>query len=186
MKEQDFLPSTGSVEEWNRAYYRLEDYLRANFVVDKLEQSQIILRLLERAAQKHALDPSQSPTTLALNEAFEEMEDWFQMILPDEPAQQISVTGRVRSFMIDAQEKWPDVFLSRQNLPPAFVKAMREMSLQPGPEWRVSRMAPRPLDSAPAPDSMVESWENNRGVAVAVLAMLVLGFVSTIALYVRP
>ena len=64
-----FFPRTGSEAEWNAAYYRLEDYFRALRLVNKMHQSQIILRILERAAARHARDATQSPTVLAMEEA---------------------------------------------------------------------------------------------------------------------
>src|SRR4029077_9036876 len=79
---KSFFPTTGSDVEWNAAYYRLEDYLRALHVVNKVHQSQIILRLLQAAAVKHAADPTRSPTAVVLEEADTALEEWFAKILP--------------------------------------------------------------------------------------------------------
>ena len=73
-----FFPMTGSETDWNSAYYRLEDYFRAMRMVNKVHQSQIILHILERAAARHAKDPNQNPTALAMEEARALMDQWFE------------------------------------------------------------------------------------------------------------
>ena len=88
-----FSPQTGSEAEWNAAYYRLEDYLRAMHLTNKLHQNQVILRLLRAAAARHARNPEIPPTTLALDAAHEEMDGWFKLILADQDRSPIS--GRV-------------------------------------------------------------------------------------------
>src|SRR5580704_6222767 len=76
-----FFPATGTEAEWNAAFYRLADYFRALHLVNKVHQSQIILHLLELTAAKHANNPGQNPTTLAMEEARAAMEHWFEGIL---------------------------------------------------------------------------------------------------------
>lgn len=120
-------PLTGSLEEWNAAYYRLEDYFRAHSVTHKIHESRTILRLVERAAVKHAADPTQDPTRLALEEAYAEIEEWFQRVLPDQalPPERLSNLGRISMYLIDATERWPTVFLSETEPPPDFAPQCR-------------------------------------------------------------
>jgi hypothetical protein len=143
-----FFPATGSEAEWNAAYYRLEDYLRALHVVNKVHQSQIILDLLRDAAAKHAVNPDRHPTELALEEACVRMDEWFKRILPGQD--DLSVAGRVSLLIADATEKWPTVFLS-EDIPADFAEAMRESKVQAGPDLQVSSMVPRPLDAGSPP-----------------------------------
>lgn len=165
-----FYPQTGTVEEWNAAYYRLEDYLRAHRVTNKLHQSQIIVRLLQRAAAQHALDPRQAPIELALAETYSVIDRWFQRLLPDEPEQRASVIGRVSLYIMDATERWPNVFLAEDGeIPPEFKVALRECSVQSGPDLRISSMVPRPLDSGPAEELVPEVWERLGKLTVALL-----------------
>lgn len=165
-----FYPPTGTVEEWNSAYYRLEDYLRAHNVTNKLHQSQIILRLLERAAAQHARNPEHSPTKLALDEAYTVIDRWFQNLLPEAPIQRASVLGRVSMFIINAAEKWPTVFLAEDEaIPPEFKRALREMTVESGPDLRVSSMVPRPLDASPESQPLEEPWERLGRLSLAVL-----------------
>jgi hypothetical protein len=143
-----FLPATGSLEEWNAAYYRLEDYLRAHHVTNKVHQSQIILRLLRRAAVKHALDPGRSPTTLALEEAYDEIEHWFRLLLaePGIAGSRLCTLGRVSLYVLDADSKWPNVLLFGEEIPDDFRTAVQRATVQSGPDLRISSMVPRPID----------------------------------------
>lgn len=170
-----FFPQTGSDLEWNAAYYRLEDYLRALHVVNKVDQNQIILRVLRQAAQRHALNPGLNPTALAMDEMCAAMDAWFKQIEPEKDA--LSTAGRVAFLLTDAPEKWPHVFLS-DVIPPELEQALRESAVQAGPDLQVSSMVPRPLD-LPAPEIPAPvKWEKGN------LFLPLLTMVSVIALLV--
>jgi hypothetical protein len=144
-----FSPSTGSEADWNAAYYRLEDYLRALRIVNKVHQSQIILRLLQLAAARHARDPAQNPTVLAMQEARATMDQWFETLLG--PRERIGVVGLISLLVVDAPVKWPAAFLSDADFP-EFRRAMRESDVRAGPDLQVSSMVPRPIDVTPLLD----------------------------------
>jgi hypothetical protein len=165
-----FYPQTGTVEEWNAAYYRLEDYLRAHDVSYKVHQSQIILRLLQRAAARHALQPQEAPTKLALEEAYLVIDQWFGRLLPDQPESRASIVGRVGWSMLDASERWPTIFLANDHeIPPEFRTALSEVTVQSGPDLRVSSMVPRPLDTSPVAELMDEHRERLGRMSLALL-----------------
>lgn len=138
-----FFPSTGAEADWNAAYYRLEDYFRALRVVNKLHQSQVILRILEAAAARHALDDSQSPTALAMQEARSQLNEWFQAILGRR--ERIDVLGVLSFLAVDAPVRWPTAFLSDE-VPAELRREMQESELRAGPDLQVSSMVPRPID----------------------------------------
>jgi hypothetical protein len=48
-----FRPRSGTMEQWNAAYVRVEDYLRAHRIHNRLHQSRLIQAALERAAVRH-------------------------------------------------------------------------------------------------------------------------------------
>ncbi|MHC1766954.1 MAG: hypothetical protein AB9869_22070 [Verrucomicrobiia bacterium] len=176
-----FSPATGTIDEWNMAFYRLEDYLRAHNLTNSVYQSQIILRLLERAAAQHALDPTRAPTQLALAEAYAIIDLWFQSLLPDIPEQRAPVVGRVALFILNATEKWPSVFLAEEeDIPAEFRHALREITVLGGPDLRVSSMAPRPLDISPKSEPSEDAWDRINRMSLAVLVgtlILILGAV---------
>jgi hypothetical protein len=144
----NFFPGTGSIDDWNAAYYRLEDYLRAHLIVHKIHQSQIILRILQRAAERHRADPSVSPVTLAMSEAQSELENWFRFLLEgkEQQPERIAIAGRLGLLLADAPKKWPNLFLETRELPDEFVTAIRAITVQAGPELQISSMVPRPVD----------------------------------------
>jgi hypothetical protein len=143
-----FRPSTGTLEQWNAAYVRVEDYLRAHRIHNRLHQSRLIQLILERAARRHAEKPALDPTTLAAEETEKLMDRWFGEILGDQerPHERIAVDGRVALLICDGPQKWPYAFLDEEKVPGEFARAMQESSIQAGPDLAVSAMVPRPID----------------------------------------
>ncbi len=143
-----FRPKAGTMEAWNAAYVRVEDYLRAHRIHNRLHQSRLILQILERAASRHEVTPAIEPTTLAAEETEAMMDLWFASVLEerDQPHERIAVDGRVALLLCDGPDKWPYAFLDERNSPPDFAVAMRTGALQAGPDMTVSSMVPRPID----------------------------------------
>ena len=143
-----FRPSTGTLEQWNSAYVRVENYLRAHRIHNRLHQSRLIQRILERAARRHAENPALDPTTLAAEETEKLMDRWFGEILGDQerPHDRIAIDGRVALLLCDGPQKWPYAFLDEEKVPGEFAQAMQETFIQAGPDLAVSAMVPRPID----------------------------------------
>ena len=143
-----FRPRTGTMEAWNAAYVRVEDYLRAHRLHNRLHQSRLIQSVLERAARRHAQNPALDPTTLAAEECEILMAAWFREVLgnKDLPDDRVAVTGRVALLLSEGPEKWPYAFLQREKVPEDFSQAMRTSSMEAGPDMSVSNMVPRPID----------------------------------------
>jgi hypothetical protein len=156
-----FHPTTGSLEEWNDAYVRVEDYLRAHRIQNRLHASRLILKILGRAAIRHAANPALDPTVLAAEETESMMDRWFAEILDerDQPHDRIAVDGRVALLLCDGPQKWPFAFLEEPNGPEDFVQAMRAGALTAGPDMAVSSMVPRPIDLGPIPEAAGETLE---------------------------
>jgi len=156
-----FQPKTGTLEEWNDAYVRVEDYLRAHRIHNRLHQSRLILRILERAARRHEQTPNLSPTTLAADEAERMMDAWFSEVLDEQdlPPDRVTVAGRVALLLTDGPQKNPYAFLSEEQAPPEFVQAMRRSSIEAGPDLAVSSMVPRPIDLGPITEAAGETIE---------------------------
>lgn len=156
-----FRPQTGSMEAWNAAYVRVEDYLRAHRIHNRLHQSRLIQDILERAARRHAERPALDPTTLAAEETEAMMDAWFATILDkqDQPHERIAIDGRVALLLSDSSQKWPYAFLDGKNIPPEFVAAMRASFMEAGPDLAVSSMVPRPIDLGPITEAAGETLE---------------------------
>jgi hypothetical protein len=160
-----FQPRTGTLEAWNAAYVRVEDYLRAHRIHNRLHQSRLILRILERAARRHEADPKLDPTTLAAEEAERVMDAWFGEVLGEKglPHDRIAVTGRLALLLTDGAEKNPYAFLDLEHIPPEFARTMQQSSIEAGPDLAVSSMVPRPIDLGPiteAAGETIERFEN--------------------------
>ena len=161
-----FRPRTGSLDGWNAAYVRVEDYLRAHRVHNRLHQSRLILQILERATRRHEQNPHLDPTRLAAAETAALMDSWFGEVLgqSDLPHDRIAVEGRVALLLSDGPRKWPYAFLDPKQVPADFVDAMRAGSVSAGPDMAVTSMVPRPIDlgtiSGVAGETMetIEKW----------------------------
>jgi hypothetical protein len=169
-----FTPATGSEAEWNAAYLRLEDYLRALHVVNRAHQSQIVLQLLEAAAKRHAKEPTRSPTELVMEEVDGALERWFTKILPK--PERAWVQGCVVMLATDAVEKWPEQFL-QNHISPDFKQAVCEYDVRAGPDLRLSSMVPRPIDVSPLIENVLADGKGDKGNQVLAVA---LGTVATL------
>jgi hypothetical protein len=156
-----FQPRTGTLEAWNAAYVRVEDYLRAHRIHNRLHQSRLILRILERAARRHEENPELDPTTLAAEEAERLMDAWFNELLGDQnlPQDRVTIAGRVALLLTDGPEKFPYAFLDEDGVPPDFAHAMQQSSIEAGPDMAVSSMVPRPIDLGPITEAAGETME---------------------------
>ena len=157
----EFRPRTGTMAEWNAAYVRVEDYLRAHRIHNRLHQSRLIQHILERAAQRHEASPGRSPTALAAEETESLMDLWFADMLDErgQPHERIAVDGRLALLLCDGPQKWPYAFLDEQHVPAEFASAMRAGVIQAGPDMAVSSMVPRPIDLGPIPHAAGETIE---------------------------
>ncbi len=156
-----FRPTTGTMESWNAAYVRVEDYLRAHRIHNRLHQSRLIQMILERAARRHAANPSLDPTGLAAEETEELMDSWFAEILDEkgQPHDRVAIDGRVSLLLCDGPQRWPYAFLDPDNPPADFVQSMRTCHLEAGPDLAVTSMVPRPIDLGPITEAAGETLE---------------------------
>lgn len=178
-----FRPRTGGMDAWNAAYVRVEDYLRAHRIHNRLHQSRLILKILERAARRHEAEPSLDPTTLAAEETEALMDLWFADVLDErgQPHERIAVDGRVALLLCDGPEKWPYAFLDEQQSPGDFVQAMRAGAIQAGPDMAVSSMVPRPIDLGLITEAAGETLEQIEKWPIARALLLWLLFAGTLA-----
>jgi hypothetical protein len=149
------------MEAWNAAYVRVEDYLRAHRIHNRLHQSRLIQTILERAARRHEQNPALEPTTLAAEEIEALMDEWFADVLDtkNQPVERIATAGRVAMLICDGPQKWPYAFLDTKSIPDDFARAMRASSMEAGPDMRISSMVPRPIDLGAISEAAGETLE---------------------------
>ena len=139
----------------------LKDYLRAHRIHNRLHQSRLIQKILERAARRHETEPQREPTTLAAEETEAMMDLWFAEVLDErgQPHERIAVDGRVALLLCDGPQKWPYAFLDEQHIPADFAQAMRAGAIEAGPDMQVSSMVPRPIDLGRITEAAGETFE---------------------------
>ncbi len=143
-----FRPTTGTLEQWSAAYVRVEDYLRAHRLHNRLHQSRLIQRVLVAAARLHAANPGLDPATVAIEETDRLMDAWFGELLDEKdlPHDRIAAEGRVALLLADGMQRWPYAFLEKENVPADFALTLKQSSMKAGPDLAISSMVPREID----------------------------------------
>lgn len=156
-----FRPRTATMEAWNEAYVRAEDYLRAHRIHNRLHVSRLVQKILERAARRHEQNPGLEPTTVVAEETEAMMDLWFADVLDvrGQPHERIAVDGRLALLLCNGPQKWPYAFLDEQRIPEDFKQAMRVVAIEAGPDMAISSMVPRPIDLGPIPEGVGETLE---------------------------
>lgn len=144
----NFRPQTGTLDQWNAAYVRAEDYLRAHRIHNRLHQSHLIEKILQRAARRHAENPQLDPLRLTAEETERLMDTWFAEVLgvKDLSHERLATDGRVALLLCDGTKRWPYAFLDTAQVPEDFRREMQDSSMKAGPDLAVSNMVPRPID----------------------------------------
>ena len=150
-----FQPRTGTLDQWNAAYVRVEDYLRAHRIHNRLHQSRVIERVLECAAHRHEANPALDPVVLAAEEVDRIMQAWFAAQLGTEalPHDRLAAQARVAMLLSDLPTRWPYAFLDQEHTPGEARVAMAKSALQAGPDLAVSNMVPREIDLGVLPEA---------------------------------
>jgi len=141
-----------SLEEWNAAYVKVENYFHALRIRNKPLLGQLVLRVLERAQRRAPAERQRSATEIAAEEMDRIVTDWFGEVLQTSPIgseQTLSTRGRLALLLADMPGKWQDQFLRPGPWPTEFVESMRESFFRAGPDFQLSKMTPRPLDLGP-------------------------------------
>lgn len=179
-----FRPRTGTADQWNAAFIRVEDYLRAHRVHNRLQQITILQKVFARAAARHEQNPSLDPTTLAAEEVDRMMDEWFGELLGDKnlPHERIAVEGRVALLLSDGVERWPYAFLDEQRVPAEFAREMQRRSIQAGPDMTVTSMVPRPIELGALTEVAGQTFEQIEKWPILRVTLLWALFLSVLAL----
>ena len=141
-----------SLDEWNAAYVKVENYFHALRIRNKPLLGQLTLRVLERAQRRAPAETNRTATELAAEEMDKIVTDWFAEVLQTSPVgseQTLSTRGRLALLLADMPGKWQDQFLRPGPWPTEFVESMRESFFRAGPDFQLSKMTPRQLDLGP-------------------------------------
>ncbi len=140
------------LEEWNAAYAKVESYFHALRVRNKVLLGRLVILVLKRAMRRAPQELPRPVTELAAEEMDLVVTEWFAQVLQESPTgtdHMLSTRGRLALLLADMPGRWQDQFLRPGPWPEEFVKAMRDAYLRAGPDFQLSKMAPRPLDLGP-------------------------------------
>lgn len=137
------------LEEWNAAYSKVESYFHALRIRNKVLLGRLVIHVLNRAMRRAPAEPQRPAAELAAEEMDRVVTEWFEQVLQEPPTgadHMLSTRGRLALLLADMPGKWQDQFLQPGPWPKEFVTGMRETYLRAGPDFQLSKMAPRPLD----------------------------------------
>lgn len=140
------------LEEWNAAYAKVESYFHALRVRNRVLLGRLVIYVLQRAMRRAPQEPHRLASELAAEEMDHVVTEWFGQVLSESPTgtdQMLSTRGRLALLLADMPGEWQDQFLRPGPWPEEFVERMREAYLRAGPDFQLSKMAPRPLDLGP-------------------------------------
>jgi hypothetical protein len=140
------------LDEWNAAYAKVESYFHALRVRNKVLLGRLVIHVLKRAMRRAPQETQRSVTELAAEEMDLVVTEWFAQVLQESPTgtdHMLSTRGRLALLLADMPGRWQDQFLRPGPWPEEFLKAMRDAYLRAGPDFQLSKMAPRPLDLGP-------------------------------------
>lgn len=154
-------PRSESYVDWSEAYTRVESYYLSLRIVDKLLLSQLIAKVLSRAAERIEKEPDSSPASLAVEEAQGEVRKWFREVLEASgvATERIGTKGRLALFLTDMPRSWQREFLHAGPWPSEFLEAVKESYLHTGPGFQKSRMTPREIDLGTVSLLADETWK---------------------------
>jgi hypothetical protein len=138
-----------SLEEWNAAYSKVESYFHALRIRNKVLLGRLVIQVLTRAMRRAPVEPQRHAAELAAEEMDRVVTEWFGQVLQEPPTgtdHMLSTRGRLALLLADMPGKWQDQFLQPGPWPEEFVNGMRETYLRAGPDFQISKMAPRPFD----------------------------------------
>jgi len=169
--------------EWDEAWSRVESYLRAHQIQNRILLSRLVNEIVKRAyvTSRESGGPA---VTCAMQLADQTMADWFDHVLGAEGGahRRLSIKGRLSLTMAEVPERWPEHFLGPAPLPEEMVEAMRGCYLEAGPGFQFSNMVPRPIDLGPIAGAAggawatFKKWPLIRGLVLWSIFVLGLGF----------
>lgn len=147
-------------EEWDEAFEKVDNYLRACRVASRLHRARLVALILQRAIEKRNAAAAAGGAdkthlaTVAINEARGLISTWMNGLFPPRSEDRAFTLseGFLALYLCDAPMRWPNAFLNPQLSPPGFSETLRARLVKTGPELEFSSMVPRPLDRGLLPE----------------------------------
>ena len=141
-----------SLEEWNAAYAKVESYFHALRVRNKVLLGQLVMHVLNAPMRRAPARAAAPATELAAEEMDQLVTDWFAQVLQESPAGTRPHAVHARPAGVAARghaRQMAGTISPPRPVARGVREAMREAYLRAGPDFQLSKMAPRPLDLGP-------------------------------------
>jgi len=149
MNPTDPVPSTIPADPaWDEAFLRVESYLRAYGLESRVLLNRVALEIVQEARARNLKGDAGDPVSLALGITHARIGEWFAHAGRDLDwaDERTRAQGRLSLIIADFPNRWGNHFLSADPVPAELAGAMAAFEMLPGPEMRLSNMAPEPLE----------------------------------------
>jgi hypothetical protein len=164
---------------WDEAFLRVESYLRAYGLESRVLLNRIALEIVQEARARNLGGEDGDPVTLALEVTHARIGEWFARAGRDLDwaNERTRSQGRLSLIVADFPGRWGNHFLSAEPVPAELAGAMSGFDMLPGPELRLSNMAPEPLEfGLESGDSRLPGGRFRVPARAAVSWLLIFGF----------
>jgi hypothetical protein len=133
---------------WDEAYLRVESYLRAYGIESPVLLNRLTAEIIAVARASPSESGADDPVAVAMQVTHGRIGAWFSRLgRPiDWADDRARAHGRLALIATGMPGHWADYFLSDQPVPVDLASAMANFEVLPGPELRLSNMAPEPLE----------------------------------------
>ena len=179
-------------EDWNEAYEKVENYLRACRVGSHLHRARLTALVLQRVHDRLQADPQEGELNIpgmAIDEVRNRIEEWIGHYLPQQVIQGKSISlgnSMLALYLGDGPMRWPYAFLDSVNRPDELAEIIRARIVRTGPDFAFSSMVPREIDLGLVPELMggaMESFESAPVLRTVLVWSLFLGLLAFLFWY---
>jgi hypothetical protein len=133
---------------WDEAFLRVEGYLRAYGLESHVLLNSITASIIQEARDRAQKGTPGDPVGIAMGVTHSRIGTWFAQSGHDVDwdNEHTRAKGRLALIIADVPGRWSNYFLSPDPIPPELAGAMASFQILPGPEMKLSNMAPEPLE----------------------------------------
>ncbi len=133
---------------WDEAFLRVESYLRSYGIESPVLLNRITSEIIAVARASLPENGAEEPVAVALQVTHARIGEWFAKAghRLDWADDRDRAQGRLAMIATGMPGRWADYFLSDQPVPVDLGSALATFHVLPGPELRLSNMAPEPLE----------------------------------------
>ena len=143
-------PAKAADQAWDEAYLRVQSYLRAYGLDSVVALNDVTSSVIREARERSAAGAPGEPVALALEVTHSRISAWFAKSGGecDWSDDRMRLQGRLALIAADLPGRYANSFLSADPLPASLAGEMSSFQILPGPEVRLTNMAPEPLEFA--------------------------------------